>query len=77
MPDTPLGDDRSASSISMLAVRVLAVRDAWLAQDEDAVRGELFALAAEAQLLARVTPLPGWQRRLAIAAEREGTARMG
>jgi len=49
---------RTASSVEILADRVRAVGRAWKASDEPAARQELRTLAAEAQLLAAMYPLP-------------------
>jgi hypothetical protein len=71
--------DRTTSSPAVLANRVHELALAWRERDEDAARAELKALADEARLLSRQSPL--WPSQLVqrqrIAAESDGLGRIG
>jgi hypothetical protein len=75
-PDRPV-TDRQSCSVWMPYERLREVARAYEQGDEDAARGELQVLAADAGLLSKSVPLPGFRRRLQIASEKAPTGRMG
>jgi hypothetical protein len=72
-------EDRSTSSLAIIARRVRAIAEAQIHQDESVLRGELLALTDEAALLARQPVLieSPLRARLRIAAERDPSGRGG